>query len=63
MTPAALLTKLTVFCIPAVAADITKPAIAVPDSLPVINPVCVNAVCACVNVATCVATCATGLFT
>ena len=60
---AALLTKLTVFCTPAVAADITKPAIAVPDSFPVISPVCVNADCACCIVCTAPATCAPGLFT
>ena len=61
--PAALLTKLTVFCIPVVAADITNPEIAVPDSFPVINPVVVNADCACCNPVTAPATCAVGLFT
>ena len=55
---AAFLTKLTVLATPAVAADITKPAICVPDSFPVIKPLLVNAVCAFCNVTTCAAHCA-----
>ena len=60
---AAFLTKSIVFCTPAVAADITNPAIAVPASFPVINPLCVNASCAFRNPTTAPATCTVGFWT